>query len=131
MTKKGYIPTKAELQAAIIDIAESRYGGIYAPGKSTWDNYKPIGWATSATLSRHFKVNPRDAPNWPATVKMLVGLAIAPPNLTVVKRHNASSDDKPIFERVDDSVFSEGIAFVRAYSKPTPRGTYEVHYILR
>ena len=132
MARRGYVPTESELQAAIIDIAESRYGGLYAPGINSWDSFKPAGWATSATLARHFKREPHDAPSWPMTVEMLVGLAVAPPNSTVHKICNDQDARKsqPV-KWLDDLGFSNGIACVSARSVPTGRGTYEVTYVLR
>jgi hypothetical protein len=127
MPRKGHVPTKEELKASIMEIAESCYDGLYAPGLNTWDTLRPKGWARARTMTRRFGQGVR-TPDWATVVFALVGLKIAPPNSRI---QDIEPDSSEPFTRLDDSVFCEGIACSRAYSVPTEHGTYEVHYVLR
>ena len=137
MAKHGYVPTKAELQAALLDIAALLYAGKYAPGESNWNTHKPKGWAACATLARHFKPSQGDAPNWAAAVYALVGLPIAPPNSVVNKQpyYTEKRDKEQPFERVNDDPFNYGsglrvcgLPVSRSYTNQT---TGHNHYVLR
>lgn len=124
MGRRGKIPTKAELKASLLSIAAERYGGKYAPGMDTYNSLRPKGWAQAKTIVRHF-----EADNWGAIVQDLTGLSTAPPNSTTVKRQQSTEEviGNP-FRRVDDSTFSDGIAYYRSY---TDVRTGATHYQLR
>ena len=127
------IPEKAEFQAVLLDMSAKFYADRWAPGVSTWNTYKPKGWPDGPTMARRFKPgDPFDPPNWAATVTALIGREVAPPNSRTRKKKNVEHEDP--FERVDDYPHRDSQVVgdaVRAYSIPTGRGTFAVHYVLR
>jgi hypothetical protein len=110
MARRGYIPTREEFAAAIKDLSERRYHGLYAPGVRAFDDYRPPGWATSARLVvALWPVGERRT--WADTVRLQAGLEVMKPAEKAVKVP-PKKEEQP-YERVDDNRYNDGLTVCR------------------